>query len=341
MMAITQDQVTAQEESLRARLHLSGDTLEIDGIGSRAVRPPAPSRLLLEGRKVRARRRLAAGSFAAAASVVVAGAGAGVAGGAFKLPWLGAEGTVSPGTLYASSGTKVGDVVNAMDDAFNAYEVSADPYGFRTWLYRSGPLAKAVTGEEAEMTVRGGDDLTGEEIRAYEDRVRRAKLQAAQVDRLVELRASNVTADLKTLTITARLAQTRPGTDEELSSRDLGSLSLGADGRGRWMQVRPSAADGWLVLATLPENAEAVQVRVTGTDVVLPLDSDHAAAVATCLDEGGPTATEAQGILCHAAPRHVVRLRIATTDAAPPIDAITYVDEDGKYVVLGSEALVH
>jgi hypothetical protein len=336
-MAITQDQITAQEESLRARLHLSGDTLDVDGIGPRAVRPPAPSRLMFEGRRVRARRRLVAGSFAAAAGVVVAGTGAGVAGGALTLPWLRADGSATPGTLYASGGSRVGDLVNAMDDAFNAYEISSDPFASRTWFYRSGPLVKDATGAlEAEVTVQAGGS-TGEDIRAYDDAVRRAKLRAAQVDRLVELRGSHAGADPKTFEITARLAQTRPGTDEELSSRDLGSLTLGADGRGRWMQVRPSAADGWLVVAMLPVNAGVVQVRVAGTEVVLPLDADHAGGGVTCLDP--PRATVGVGTLCHTAP--VVRLRIASTDAAPPIDAITYINEDGEYVVLGAEAQIH
>jgi hypothetical protein len=309
-MAVTEDQVAAQEESLRARLRLSGDTLDVDGTGSRAVRPPAPSRLLLEGRKVRTRRRLAAGSFAAAASVVVAGAGAGVAGGAFTLPWLRADGSSAPATPSASRGTAVGDVVDAIDTAFGSYTRSEGG----VWWYRSGPNVAGRYPQDSDVEA---DQRTFR--RQYGlDRVVRAALAEAPDQRQGKVEVT--------------LARTDPGGVEDSAPYSLGTLTLGADGRGTWLRVRPRAEDGWLLFAVLPENAGAAQVRVAGTEVELPVN-DVRADDTRCL---GPIETRPDGgRSCRGRP--MVHLRIATTDPEPPIDAINYVDQDGRYVVIGAE----
>jgi hypothetical protein len=85
-----------------------------------------------------------------------------------------------------------------------------------------------------------------------------------------------------------------------------------------------------------------VQVRVAGTDVLLPLEGGQAetyvASETICLE--GPDGTTAGECGPNRVPT-VVRVRFATTDAAPPIDAITYVDKDGRFVVLDEGARVH
>src|SRR3954447_9442763 len=161
------ERIKAEDEALGRLIRVAGERApltggflgEPDGEG-RAIRLPAPSRLLFDGRRLRSRRRLVVGSFAAAAGVVVAGAGAGVGTGAFSLPWVRAEGSVSPGTLYASSGTRVGDLVNAMDAML--------PAGGKGWtIYSTGEnrgysetYRKAVDPETDESLrhIRWGDD---------------------------------------------------------------------------------------------------------------------------------------------------------------------------------------
>jgi hypothetical protein len=298
---------------LRARLRLSGDTLDVDGTGPRAVRPAAPSWLVIEGRRTRNRRRLAAGSFAAAASVVVAGAGAGVGAGVVTLPWLRADGTVSPGTLYASSGSRVGDLINDIDTSFGSYSQTVGG----VWRYQSGPDVpdRNVVDSDTESDAM-------EVITAY------------GLDRLV--RTSLVKGGARP-EIELTLSRTDPGGGNETAPEALGTLTLGPDGRGTWLRARPSAEDGWLLFAVLPTDAGAVQVRVAGTEVVLPLaeaqlDFRRCGGTIDRTADDAPTCQEVRGLLVH--------LRIATTSAEPPIDAITYVDQDGRYVVLGAEALV-
>jgi hypothetical protein len=300
MMAISQDQLTAQEDLLRTRLHLSGDTLDVDGIGSRSVRPPAPSSLLLEGRRVRSRHRARIGSALAVAALTVTAAGAGVGTGAFPLPWLRADGTVSPGTLDASGGSRVGDLINALDTNSGVQAMPEARPGESWWGYVSGPNGAGS----------GSTDPS--------ERIVRASLVKGGTRPEIELTLSTMSGN----------------GGRESARQTLGTLTLGADGRGTWLRVRPSAEDGWLLFALLPPDATLEQFRVAGSDVVLPMEDRAYCLGSTAERYGGQSACPIEGFVMP-----LVYLRIATTDAQPPFAGITYV-KDGGYVVLGPEAQV-
>jgi hypothetical protein len=297
---------TAEERGLRAELVGAAGAAQLGGPGARAMHPAAPHVVARLGRRARARRRAGAASIltaaALSASVLVADAG----GGLFTLPWL-RDGSAGPGALYASAGrSHVGDVVNALDPNFFAEESgSTDQRAPFRWFYEAGAVKPLRAGWPSS------DHST----------------------RRIDLRTTRGAA--KTV-FTFTVSDLTDGGSRETATRVLGVLTLRDGDRGEWLRVRPSAEDGWLVLAVLPPTASAVQARVAGADVLLPLGGEvdpEDGIVCTSTNDNGPF-----DCLGKVTPP-TVQFRLVTKDAAPPIDAITYIDKDGVFVDLGEEAL--
>jgi hypothetical protein len=329
---IDTEALTAEERDLRSGLLGAAGAAQLGGAGARAMHPPSPHVALAAGRRARVRRRAGAASVLGAAALSVAVAGAGVGTGAFTLPWLRADGAVSPATLYASPGTRVGDLVNAMDLGFTSSTEAGEPFRGGSWFYSSGPL---VPGESASGG-DAGDDAAGRVRGMTPDES--DEWMRTHFDRQVTLSRLDQAGDPTKASFESRLTRRRSGSPTETGHEILGRLSVGGDGRGQWFQVRPSPEDGWLVLALLPSGASAVQLRMADSDVLLPLLSDAFETDFVCLDG----AVELEGVQsCRGAvPGPVVHARFALTKSEPPIDAITYVDKDGRYVTLGAEARV-
>jgi hypothetical protein len=305
---IDTESLTAEERDLRSGLLHAARSAQLGGSGKTALHPPSPHVVLAAGRRSRARRRAGAVSMLTAAALAVTVAGVGAGAGAFTLPWLRADGATGPSALFASPGTRVGDVVNALDPNFYGVD-AAEGSDLRpdTWYYDTGEAASSQTLDDP--------------------------LLEANASRRVDLRRSGPEAKpVYTFTLTNLTNGDSP------KSGTLGTLSTGDDGRGQWRRVRPSAEDGWLVLAVLPPGASAVQVRVTGTDVLLPLSQQVVEEEAACIstDESPDAVFECAGKVTPP----TVQFRLATTDPAPPIDAITYISKDGRFVTLAAEALV-
>lgn len=302
------DELAPDERGLRYLMTAAADAapLGAGGTAAHAMHPPAPNAVLALGRRARTRRRIARGSAAVLSLALVTGGGLAVGTGAVPLPGLQhrADG-VAPADLIASRGTKVGDLVNDLDEGFGwVAGDDASGVGFR---YR----AKAG---ESTPTLRSMDgDGTGP------DALR--QLREAQIDRAVRTRSVDGPYSGR-MAIT--LVRTSPGTTDEVESRALPTLSLG-DGPGRWLRVRPSSADGWLVFAVLPPGSELPQVRVAGTEVTVPIDW-AAGDLGSCAGSSGD---------CDPGriPISIV-LRIASTSEDPPVDAITYVDPEGRSAVI-------
>lgn len=319
------DERTPRESQLHALMAAAADTAPLGRPGPHAMHPPAPRAVLALGRRARARQRIVRGSAAVLACGLVSAGGAAFGTGPLRVPGLShrADG-VAPATLNASPGTPVGDFVNAIDNGFGGYWPTVSSFAL-TWYYRSGPADADATAEVPSEAV-GGDYRRDSVVAAH-----RHALAAARVDRALTLRESHHSKDPLKRRYTFSLAQTRPGTDHVLSSRDLPPLSLGPDGRGRWMQLRISPADGWLVLAMLPEGADLGRIRAVGTDVDLSIDSQSADPFSNCLTD----ALWVRGAMpCDLlAPGGFVRVRIATTSDRPPVARLTY-DNGRKDVVL-------
>jgi hypothetical protein len=235
------------------------------------------------------------------------------------LPWLRADGSTGPSTLHASSGTPVGDLVNAMDSLIYV----GSPYP--EWVYTSGRTVTPDEGrpDDQPMVEWEDGDL---HVPATTDRILSGGPEPAEVP-------FHWGSQLY-LTLT----RVEPGDrNAVLGTRRLGALELKPGGRGNWLQVRPSAEDGWLVLGLLPPDAAAIQVELAGSEVLLPLSEAF-------VDPGQCDVVDDQADqpICRKDSEDdvatVVHLRFATADPRPPIDAITYIDRTGAQVVLGTDA---
>jgi hypothetical protein len=324
-----QESTSADEVALQTLIRSAvqtveaGERLEKGGGGTVLVRVPAPSNLIRDGRRVRSRRRRTAGALAVAASLLVVGAGIGVGSGAWQLPIPSLRGErqdTGPATLDASRGTQVGDVVNAMDTAFGSYDVINDD----VWFYASGP------------NVAGALRAAQQDVEVYTPRY----LREHRMDRMLRLTRVPGAADKTSVS----LSTVEPGSRTALEpSTTLAVLDLGG-GRGTWSLIHPSDDDGWLLLAALPAGAEAVQFRVSGTRDFLPLEFAQTGDGSRCRplqpgDEPNNQADAEAGMVCKGmATGPFVRVRFAIDRSRQPVDGISYIDQDGRYVILGVEA---
>lgn len=329
-----QDRVREEEAAVLALIREAGETVPIEGDragwadvqpGGRGIRLPTPSELVRDGRRARARRRIVVGTAGLAACVLVAAGGVAVGAGQLRLPGLDrrADG-VQPATLEASRQAKVREVTGAIDQRFG----STGGLG----LYRTGPADP----DAPPLTLTYDEGDVPDEARLMADL--EGRLTVAGVDRVVSLADPKPGADPEAYTF--RLSHTRPGTTEKLDSRTLGTLTLGADRRGRWLQARPGPEDGWLIFGVLPSDAFGIQLRVAGTDALLPVpaDGDAPCTQVTRTTDGEVASSDGTTTLCtHTFPGRLVQLRIATSSDEPPIDAISYVDESSRAVVLGQD----
>jgi hypothetical protein len=298
----------------------------------RTIRVPDGPGLLLESRRIRGRRRAVGGSLAVAAGLLAVGAVGGAATGAWQFPFpalLGQRGDTGPATLDASRGTAVGDVVNDLDsmrvtDYAGPEEVTAEmlEHGYASWRYRSGaaiplpsnyvdlaqsadppPPAPAIGDRRVTVSGRQG---AGKEITGY-------------------------TVVLKSWPDAHyRTDDSKDVVSGEPTERSLGEFEVSGESAGQGILTRPSAEDGWLAVVVMPSGAEVLQVRVTGTQVTLPVDDyTQTQCLATRVGQvKGYSDCDVKG----SDGLKTVLVRVASSSDKPPIDALTYLSGEGKSV---------